>query len=80
MGWMGRWGQVKHAIRTVGGDVNESGEVIVDGVAFFLGIKDEAADVVIGDNAVYYKDGEPQGLASLMNMTSYGIRNIQVIG
>ena len=69
---------MKHAIRTVGGDFDWNDKPRVDGVAFFLGIQDDNADVVVNGSAQYYVAGEPQSLAYLMNSTSYGIRNVMV--
>jgi len=77
-GWCGPLGNVKHAVRTVGGDRNEDGEVLYSGVCTFLGLQDDRADAVVGADAMYYVDGEPVPLAPLMNSTSYGIRNVAV--
>lgn len=78
-GWLGRYGHVKHAIRTVNGDRDSDGEPKIDGILFFLGCKDEQADVAVGYDAVYYAEGKPIPLAPLMNSTSYGVRNINII-
>jgi hypothetical protein len=77
-GWFGLWGQVKYAIRTVGGDFDDDGEPVVTGVAFFLGIRDDMNDAAVRGEAKYYVNGEPQSLPWLMNSTSYGVRNAHI--
>lgn len=78
-GWAGSWGQLRHAVRTVGGDWNDdSNQPVVDGVALFLGIMDDDNDAVVHGDAHYFINGRPQSLPVLMNSTSYGFRNVMV--
>lgn len=77
-GWFGPWGNVRHAIRTVGGDLDDDGQPVVDGVALFLGIVDDGNDAVVSGDAKFYSMGRPQSLPLLMNSTSYGLRNVEV--
>jgi len=77
-GWAGVLKQVKYVVRTVGGDTDERGEPVIDGIITFMGMTDDTADAIVPAEAVYYKDGVASSLASLMNSTSYGLREIQV--
>ena len=78
-GWMGVWSQAVNAIYADGGDFDDDGKPIVDGVLFFLGIQNPGADVVIPGDARYYVKGKPYLLAALLNSTSCGVRNVAVI-
>lgn len=77
-GWCGSLGNVKHVIRTLGGDRDENGEPLFTGVCTFLGMTDDRADAVVGADACYYVNNEPVPLAPAMNSTSYGLRNVAV--
>ena len=78
-GWIGPLGQLRHAVRTVGGDCDpDSGKPIVDGVMLYLGIDSDNNDAVVSAESVYYVDGQPVKLAPLLNATSYGVRNVEV--
>lgn len=92
-GWIGVYSQVKHTLRMYGCDfigddpataiedgrgVHEPGPA--HGISFFMGIRGDNADVVISDNVRAFRGGKPAGtVASMMNSTSYGVRNITVI-
>ena len=75
-GWIGTVDQVQHVLRTVGADVDENGAFIVGGqIALFMGA---GPDVVIGADAVYYRDGRQCSLAHAMAGTSYGVKVIVI--
>lgn len=71
-GWFGTWSQLKHVVRTFGGDRDDDGEPVIGGVMIGLGGKSDGADVVIDDSSVYYVDGKPVNLLSAVTATSYG--------
>ena len=78
-GWMGSWGQLRHAVRTVGGDYDtETNQPVVTGCSLFLGIVADSNDVVVHGEAQYFIAGMPQSLPLLLNSTSYGLRNVEV--
>jgi len=93
MGWMGQYSYVRHTLRTYGCDFDGKDPLTAvsdergvhapgpaHGIAFFMGIRDGNADVVVGDNVVAFIGGKPAGTVSAyMNSTSYGVRNIKVI-
>ena len=93
IGWMGQYHYVKHTLRTYGCDfqgkdpltaiedergVHEPGPA--HGICFFMGMVSDDNDVVVGDNVRAFVKGKPAGtVASYLNSTSYGVRNIIVI-
>jgi hypothetical protein len=67
-------------LRVLGADTDEEGQFWVRGtIAAFLGLKGDNVDCVVGPDAQYRKDGVWCGLASALNATSYGVRNVEVI-
>jgi hypothetical protein len=93
MGWFGIYHYVRHTLLMYGCDfqgedpitavqdehgTHEPGPAF--GMSFFMGIKDDDSDVAIADNVVAFIKGKPAGtVASYLNSTSYGVRNIPVI-
>jgi hypothetical protein len=76
MGWFGPASQLHHTLGVLGADHDPDGTYVVAGtVAVGIG----GQEVVVGDDARYFVGGEPRGLASAMNATSYGTRGITVI-
>jgi hypothetical protein len=79
-GWFGIMSHVLHVLRVVGADTDEQGQFLVRGtIATFMGLAGENADVVVGPDAQYRYRDQWCGLASAMNATSYGLRNVGVI-
>jgi hypothetical protein len=93
MGWMGPYSNVKHVLRTYGCDFQGEDPLTAvedergvhtpgpaHGLAFFMNIRSDNSDVVVDDNVRAFIGGQPAGtVASYMNSTSYGVRNIKVI-
>jgi len=77
MGWFGPIESLLHTLDVVGADRDPEGNFDVAG-ELVVGLG--GREIVVGDSARYFKNGEPFGLASLLNSTSYGVRNITVIG
>lgn len=77
MAWMGMSKDVENALRTVGADTDENGKFLIAGSPpiSFLGLGDE---MVIKDEVMFMKGGQPCSLTHLMNGTSCGLRNITV--
>ena len=64
--------QLAHFLRTVHADRDPDGRPILSGVVTsFMGA---GQDYVIGDDARYYVDGQPRGLAIGLGGTSYGMK------
>lgn len=78
MGWSGDIHHVLHALRTVCAERDDEGKFLIirDAPPFFLGC---GPDCVVSDECMYLLNGREISLASLMNSTSYGLRNVTVI-
>lgn len=69
-GWFGSTDSLMHFLSVVGADRDPDGKYLVAGtVAVGLG----GQEVVVGADAVYFRDGQPAGLASNLRGTSYGM-------
>ena len=72
MGHMLNGEQLAYYLRTVHADRDADGRPILSGLTVsFLGA---GQDYVIGDDARYYVDGQPRGLAIGLRGTSYGMK------
>ena len=82
MGWMGTNGELRHVLRVFGAERDEQGRFLIVGdmPATFLGMGGENADVVVSDDVKCLIGGQEVSVAHLCNQTSYGVRNITVIG
>lgn len=82
MGWMGTNGQLLHVLRTFRADTDDQGRFLIVGEmpATFLGIGGENSEVVVSDEVKCLIGGQEVSVAHLCNQTSYGVRNITVIG
>lgn len=92
MGWLGTYGLVKHTLHVYGCDfIGEDPATAMEdehgvyppgpahGIIFFMGIKGDDADVVVPDVTRAFVNGKPAGtVASYLNSTSYGVRDIKV--
>jgi hypothetical protein len=73
-GWFGRMGQVLHLLRTVGADTDEDGKFLIRGtVSSFMGLGGENADVVVGADAKFLRNGLECSLPLALRGTSYGM-------
>lgn len=92
MGWFGPYHLIKHTLQMYGCDFQgEDPLTAVEdehgvhepspaaGLSFFMGIKTDNNDVVVSDSVRAFVKGKPAGtVASYMNSTSYGVRNVAV--
>ena len=70
MGWIGTWSELSHALRMFGCDRDEQGRFKVDGtICSFMG---GGQEYVVGDDAIYYVDGQPRLVVQALKATSYG--------
>lgn len=70
MGWSGDVNQMLYALDTFGCDRDADGKRLVAGtIVLFLGV---GPDVVVGADAVYFRNGKPCSIAAAMRSTSYG--------
>jgi hypothetical protein len=78
MGWIGSTSQMLYALGIFGADRDEEGRFKVAGsISSFLGMGEET---LVGDDAVFFVDGKPSNLAVALGTTSYGVKNVHVIG
>jgi hypothetical protein len=69
-GWIGSASELEHTLRCSGCDTTPEGTFCVDGSnTSFMGAGEEF--VVAGD-AVFYVNGEPRHLVTMLSETSYG--------
>ena len=69
-GWIGTKDQLFNVLAVFRCDRDEQGNFCVDGsITSFMGAGDE---FVVGDDAVYYVQGQPKNLVSALHQTSYG--------
>jgi len=78
MGWIGPQSQMLYVLQAFGADRDEEGRFKVAGnITSFLGMGDEA---LVGDDAMFFINGKPSSLAGALGTTSYGVKDIRVIG
>ena len=79
-GWMGTWGLVLHTLNTFGVDRNEAGEICWwgDPPAFFMGVSEENAEVVVSARAEVAIGGRRVPVIGLLGQTSYGMKSVVI--
>jgi hypothetical protein len=68
-GWFGSKEAISHALGIVGADREEDGAYRITG-RIFVGLD---GDIVLGDDACFFVEGERRQLAALMRTTSQGL-------
>ena len=70
-GWIGSASELESALRQFGCDAGSDGKFHVDGsITSFMGA---GREFVVGADAVYYVNAEPQHLVTALAGTSYGL-------
>jgi hypothetical protein len=79
MGWVGPTDQLLYALSIAGADKCPDGAYAIYGESpvSFMGLGKEIA---VPDGALYSVNGNMCSLPGLLNSTSYGLRNVTVIG
>ena len=77
-GWFGTNSQVRHYLRTVGADCEDGIPIVRGSMASFLDGGDYA-EIVIGSDCEYRRNGQWYGLATGLGTTSYGIRPVVIM-
>lgn len=70
-GWFGLRSQVLNYLSVVGADRDAEGRYLIAGNAA-VGLDPE--EMIVGADAVFFRDGKPCPLAAGLNETSYGLR------
>lgn len=78
MGWIGPTSQMLYALAMFQADRDPDGKFVVSGsISSFLGMGEET---LVGDDAVFFIQGQPSSLSGALGTTSYGVKGVQVIG